>query len=239
MNPRPPRCERGALPAELLPHLLAGKHSRRFVLALSIRGHPGLPLRLRRLGGRGSVRGSPRDESARLCPRFSYGGGTPGSAVRPGVGRFPSLRPPPSAPPPDVGAGNPPKAMKFFSTLPIIVLSVPPGSRGNALLARRQPKNTLPRRKRIGGKIVETSSLLRRESPLRTLCDPSRMCARKSLPGKGSRGIRRTRTAIPSTPKSRFSSIANRPHVIRGQRANIKKVYGIRYFPIDTEYAYF
>jgi hypothetical protein len=41
LNPRPPRCERGALPAELLPHLLAGKHSRRFRSALSIRAqHP-------------------------------------------------------------------------------------------------------------------------------------------------------------------------------------------------------
>ena len=38
MNPRPPRCERGALPAELLPHLRAGKHSRRFPLELSRKG---------------------------------------------------------------------------------------------------------------------------------------------------------------------------------------------------------
>ena len=36
MNPRPPRCERGALPAELLPHLRAGKHSRRFAPELSM-----------------------------------------------------------------------------------------------------------------------------------------------------------------------------------------------------------
>lgn len=40
LNPRPPRCERGALPAELLPHLRAGKHSRRFHPALSIRARP-------------------------------------------------------------------------------------------------------------------------------------------------------------------------------------------------------
>jgi hypothetical protein len=38
LNPRPPRCERGALPAELLPHLRAGKHSRRFPLELSRKG---------------------------------------------------------------------------------------------------------------------------------------------------------------------------------------------------------
>jgi hypothetical protein len=35
LNPRPPRCERGALPAELLPHLRAGKYSRRYLPALS------------------------------------------------------------------------------------------------------------------------------------------------------------------------------------------------------------
>ena len=40
LNPRPPRCERGALPAELLPHLRAGRHSRRFPPALSIRARP-------------------------------------------------------------------------------------------------------------------------------------------------------------------------------------------------------
>ena len=43
MNPRPPRCERGALPTELLPHLRAGKHSRRFPPALSIRAPEKLP----------------------------------------------------------------------------------------------------------------------------------------------------------------------------------------------------
>jgi hypothetical protein len=35
LNPRPPRCERGALPAELLPHLRTGKHFRRYLPALS------------------------------------------------------------------------------------------------------------------------------------------------------------------------------------------------------------
>ena len=39
LNPRPPRCERGALPAELLPHLRADMHSLRSPLALSIRAH--------------------------------------------------------------------------------------------------------------------------------------------------------------------------------------------------------
>ena len=59
MNPRPPRCERGALPAELLPHLRAGKHFRRFAPALSIRA-PGkrtsLPYEIRSLGYPGSAK---------------------------------------------------------------------------------------------------------------------------------------------------------------------------------------
>src|SRR5512135_2127775 len=72
---------------------------------------PELTLRLRRLGGRGSVRGSPCGEPARLrftslrppscgdsagpsrcAPRFSYYGGTPGSATYQGVGRPPNIR---------------------------------------------------------------------------------------------------------------------------------------------------
>ena len=58
-------------------------------------GDDGLRRSLRRLGGRGSVRGSPCGEPARLrtahcAPRSSCGGGTPGSVVRPGVGRPPS-----------------------------------------------------------------------------------------------------------------------------------------------------
>jgi hypothetical protein len=46
---------------------------------LSIRAHPGLPLRLRRLGGRGSVRGSPcgKPNPQGCAPRSSYCGGTP------------------------------------------------------------------------------------------------------------------------------------------------------------------
>jgi hypothetical protein len=39
-----------------------------------------LPLRLRRLGGRGSVRGSPCGEPARLCPPFFLLRGYPSSA---------------------------------------------------------------------------------------------------------------------------------------------------------------
>jgi len=52
---------------------------------LSIRAHPGLPLRLRRLGGRGSVRGSPCGKPARLCPPFFLLRGYPSSA-KPVVG---------------------------------------------------------------------------------------------------------------------------------------------------------
>ena len=59
LNPRPPRCERGALPAELLPHLRAGKHFRRFAPALSIRA-PGkrtsLPYEIRSLEYPGSAK---------------------------------------------------------------------------------------------------------------------------------------------------------------------------------------
>jgi hypothetical protein len=32
----------------------------------------------------------------------------------------------------------------------------------------------------------------------------------------------------------RFSGIANRPLMVRGGQVNIKKVYGNRYFPVDT-----
>jgi len=85
---------------------------------LSIRAHPGLPLRLRRLGGRGSVRGSPCDEPARL--------------------RFTSLRPPScgdSAGPsrcvriPARGTGDPFETVKFFSVLPMNSIEQVPGFR--------------------------------------------------------------------------------------------------------------
>ena len=39
--------------------------------------------------------------------------------------------------------------------------------------------------------------------------------------------------------KGRFPGIANRSHVISGRRVNIKKVYGNRHFPVDTENAIF
>ena len=43
----------------------------------------------------------------------------------------------------------------------------------------------------------------------------------------------------PESPPDRsvtriFQGIENRPHVIRGARLNIKKVYGNRHFPVDT-----
>jgi len=77
------------------------------------------------------------------------------------------------------------------------------------------------------------------ETPPRSLSDPSRLCARESTPGKGSRRACLPLTSISSSRKGRFSGIANRPHVIKWQRVNIKKVYGIRYFPVDTANAYF
>jgi hypothetical protein len=137
------------------------------------------------------------------------------------------------------GAGNPWETIKFFSALPIIVLRRSPGSGGNALLPRRQREIYLPWRRQIGGNNVEMRSPLRMESPPRSLRDPSRACTRESTPGKGSRRARLPRTAISSSRKGRFSGIANRPHVIRGRRVNIKKVHGNRHFPVDTVNAIF
>ena len=131
-------------------------------------------------------------------------------------------------------AGNPFKKIKFFSVLPINVLSKSRGSGGNTLLTRWQRKKYFPWRKQIGGNDVEMRSPLRMESPPRSLRDPSHTCARESTPGKGSRRARLPRTAISSSRKGRFSGIANRPRVIRERRVNIKKVHGIRHFPVDT-----
>jgi hypothetical protein len=86
---------------------------------------------------------------------------------------------------------------------------------------------------------VEMRPPLRMESPPHSLRAPSRAFARESAPGKGSRRERPPRTPISSSRKERFQGIANRPHVIRGKRVNIKKVYGNRYFPVDTTNAYF
>ena len=114
-----------------------------------------------------------------------------------------------------------------------------PGFRRNTLLTRWQRKKYSPWRKQIGGNEVEMRSILRMESPPRSLRDPSRACARESTPGKGSRRARLPRTAISSSRKERFSGIANRPHVIRERRVNIKKVHGNRHFPVDTVNAIF
>jgi len=95
-------------------------------------------------------------------------------------------------------------------------------------------ENRLPWRKPAGGNSVEIRSPLRMQFHPRPRRDPSRTCARESAPGKGSHRTRLPRPAISSSRKGRFSGIANRPDVIRGWRANIKKVYGNRYFPIDT-----
>jgi hypothetical protein len=86
---------------------------------------------------------------------------------------------------------------------------------------------------------VEMRSPLRMESSPRSLRDPSRIGTRKSTPGKGSRRTRLPMTAISSSWKGSFSGIANRPHVIRVRRVNIKKVHGNRYFPVDTMNAIF
>ena len=86
---------------------------------------------------------------------------------------------------------------------------------------------------------MEMRSPLRMESPPRSLRDPSRACARESTPGKGSLRARLPLAEISSSRKRRFSGIANRPHVIRERRLNIKKVYGNRHFPVDTMNAIF
>ena len=228
LNSRPPRCERGALPAELLPHLRAGKHFRRFPPGLSMRA-PGAasaasPPRA------GSVRGSPCDEPARL--------------------RFTSLRPPPAATsdgkhPFCCGASSRARARESFRNDKVFLRAADqciehvPGYGGTTLLTRWRRKKYLPWRKQIGGNNVKMRSPLRMESPPRPLRDPSRAYARESTPGKGSRRARLPRTAISSSRKGRFSGIANRPHVIRGRRVNIKKVHGIRHFPVDTVNAIF
>ena len=150
MNPRPPRCERGALPAELLPHPRAVMHSRRSHLALSIRGQ--------RTAGhscQGDIAGS--DPGGRF-------------GVSPTAGK------------------SVPRAIKFFSALPIKV----PGP-------SRLPEDA------------------------------------RSSPGGGGKGSAADGTAR----NGHFSGIANRSPVIRGARMNIKKVYGNRYFPVDTANANF
>ena len=91
----------------------------------------------------------------------------------------------------------------------------------------------------IGGGNEEMRSLLRMESPPRSLRGPSRMCTRESTQGKGSRRARLPRTAASSSRHERFSGIANRSHVIRGKRLDIKKVHVNRHFPVDTVNAIF
>jgi len=95
-------------------------------------------------------------------------------------------------------------------------------------------ENKLPWRKAAGGNRVELESPIRMQFRSRPLRDPARTCALESAPGKGSHRTRLPLPAISSSRKVRFSGIANRPDVIRGWRANIKKVYGNRYFPVDT-----
>ena len=82
-------------------------------------------------------------------------------------------------------------------------------------------------------------SPLRMESPPRPHRHPSRAFAQEAAPGKGSRRARLPWTVISSARKGHISGIANRPHVIRGWRVNIKKVHGNRHFPVDTVNAIF
>jgi hypothetical protein len=137
------------------------------------------------------------------------------------------------------GEENPFKTIKFFSALPINVLGKSPGSGGTTLLTRWRREKQLPWRKQIGGNNVKMRSPLRMESPPRPHRDPSRAFAQEAAPGKGSRRARLPRSTISSSRKGRFSGIANRPHVIRERRLNIKKVHGIRHFPVDTLNAIF
>jgi hypothetical protein len=138
------------------------------------------------------------------------------------------------------GAGNPFETMKFFSALPINALSKSPGSGGKTLLTRwRRGKKYFPSSKPIGGNNVETRSPFRMESTRRSPRDPLRTCARESALDKVPRGVNALPVAESPPRKGRFSGIANRPHVIRDHRVNIKKVHGIRHFPVDTENAIF
>ena len=55
-----------------------------------------------------------------------------------------------------------------------------------------------------------------------------------ALRDKVPRGVNALQAAEFPPRKEHLSGIANRPHVIREQRVNIKKVHGIRHFPVDT-----
>ena len=229
MNPRPPRCERGALPAELLPHLRAGKHSRRFAPVLSIRARPcssQRPPSCRFSAGGLPARGNPPSVVPSVCPTA----GVPQGAhfIREwGALRFSG------------GAGNRAKTIKFFAVLPINVLRKYPRPGGTTLLTRWRREKYLPWRKRIGGNNVTMRSPLRMGSPPHPHPELSRALAQETAPGKGSRRAALTRTAISSSRNERFSGIANHPHVIRGRGVNIKIVHGNRYFPVDTANAIF
>jgi hypothetical protein len=150
------------------------------------------------------------------CPSCRAGG-TPGSAFRTGGVRGKFL-----------------ETIKFFSLLPIISNEQAPGFRRKHAPSPGTPENNLPRRKQIGENNMGMRSPLRMEFPPRSPRDPWRACARESTPGKGSHRARLPRGAISSSREGRFSGIANRPCVIRGQWVNIKKVYGNRHFPVDT-----
>ena len=169
LNPRPPRCERGALPAELLPHLRAGKHSRRFPPGLSMP-----PAMFRQHGAEGAAGPLPPSMAPAALARpwasgFRRASGGAGEKTMDGRGPVAEWKPPAST------------EAQYFCT-------------------------------RMG----ERGALLRR--------------AFSCAGGVGSRTGR---------GGERFSGIANRPHVIRGQRLNIKKVHGNRHFPVDTENAIF
>ncbi len=77
------------------------------------------------------------------APRSSYSGGTPGSAYRPGVGRFTSLRPPPAATPLDPpGFGRPPADPSDPSATPVADGRLPPFQHDrNIPAAPRQPQH--------------------------------------------------------------------------------------------------
>jgi len=131
------------------------------------------------------------------------------------------------------------KTIKFFPVLPINVLRKSPRPGGTTLLTRWRRKKYSPWRKQIGGNHVKTRSPLRMESTPRPHRHPSRPFAQEAAPGKGSRRERLPRSTISSSRKERFSGIANRSLVIRDRRLNIKKVHGIRHFPVDTLNAIF
>jgi hypothetical protein len=170
----------------------------------------GLPVRLRRLGG-GTPFVARRAVNLHGCaPRSSYSGGTPGSAYRPGVGRFTSLRPPPAATPPDPLASPATQATEGFSMQVV--------RQGGVTLRCRRFRGTFLE---VVGTLVGGVSLAHKPQPILARCrrkpimahgpvahgiaDPPRAGGvpprgRGGAVGGGGRGLRRGAIPLPGRP---------------------------------------